>query len=612
MLFQRDKLQEILVALDSVIDRITEFEHRYNAQLNSVHPNYAQSAKNLVHYLALRSFNINIFQDKLEDIGLPITLESQNNILYGLLNVRTVINSLMNNELEDEEYDYINNKKVKKILKKNFKALFGKITNKRKTAILVTQPTEAAIHKQFTKSLMKQGMDCARINCSHDDEIIWKQIIDHIRANGKHCKIMMDLGGPKLRTGKMKPGPKVIHIKPKKNKLGQVIEPAKIWLAPYGTKPPMDKEVDAVIPVNKKWLRKTKKGTYIIFRDSRDKKCKIKIEGKEDRGRWGSCRNSAFVTTGTLLNVFLEKKSTSEIHSVQELLPLEEVIFLFEGDLLRLDKKAIPGEPAVYDDEGNLQELAHISCTLPEIFDHVQCEEQVYFNDGKIEGIVRELHSEHLIIEITNAKKKGGKLKADKGINFPNSNLGVSGLTKKDKTDLKFVVKHADAVNLSFVNSKEDVEELLEELKKLKANMGIVLKIETKEGYRNLPEILLKAMENYPIGVMIARGDLAIETGWKNFAIIQEEILQLCDAAHLPDIWATQVLENLAKKGIPTRAEITDAAMAQRADCVMLNKGPYIEKAVRMLDKVIRKMQRIQNKKMTILPKLEFSETLQS
>ena len=111
---------------------------------------------------------------------------------------------------------------------------------------------------------------------------------------------------------------------------------------------------------------------------------------------------------------------------------------------------------------------------------------------------------------------------------------------------------------------------------------------------------------------MIARGDLAIETGWKNFAIIQEEILQLCDAAHLPDIWATQVLENLAKKGIPTRAEITDAAMAQRADCVMLNKGPYIEKAVRMLDKVIRKMQRIQNKKMTILPKLEFSETLQS
>ena len=610
MLFQRDKLQEILVALDSVIDRISEFEHKYETQLNSVHPNYALSAKNLVHYLALRSFNINIFQDKLEDLGLPITLESQNNILYNMLNFRTVINSLMHNELIEEEQEYIHNKKVKIILKKNYRALFGKIKNKRKTAILVTQPLDAANHKQFTKSLLKQGMDCARINCAHDDKIIWKQIIDNIKENEKHCKIMMDLGGPKLRTGKMKPGPKVIHIKPKKNTLGQVIEPAKIWLAPYGVRPPMDKEVDAVIPVNKKWLRKTKKGSYIIFRDSRDKKCKIKIKAKEDRGRWGSCSDSAFVITGTLLNVFLEKKSTSEIHSVQELLPLEEVIFLFEGDLLRLDKKAILGEPTIYDHEGNLKELAHISCTLPEIFDTVKSGDEVYFNDGKIGGLVKEVHPDHLIIEITNAKKKGGKLKADKGINFPNSDLGVSGLTKKDKTDLKFVAKHADTINFSFVNNKQDVEGLLDELKKLKAEIGIILKIETKEGYRNLPSILLKAMENYPIGVMIARGDLAIEAGWKNFAIIQEEILQLCDAAHLPDIWATQVLENLAKKGIPTRAEITDAAMAQRADCVMLNKGPYIEKAVRMLDKVIRKMQRIQKKKMTLLPKLEFAENI--
>ena len=311
-----------------------------------------------------------------------------------------------------------------------------------------------------------------------------------------------------------------------------------------------------------------------------------------------------------MLNVFIEKRSSSEIHTVQELLPLEEVIFLFEGDLLRLDKKAIPGEPAVYDGDGNLKELAHISCTLPEIFDNVKLEEQIYFNDGKIEGIVKKIHTDHLIIEITNAKKKGGKLKADKGINLPNSDLGISGLTKKDKNDLKFVVQHADVVNFSFVNNKQDVEELFNELKKLKATMGIILKIETKEAYRNLPGILLKAMENYPIGVMIARGDLAIETGWRNFAIIQEEILQLCDAAHLPDIWATQVLENLAKKGIPTRAEITDAAMAQRADCVMLNKGPYIEKTVRMLDKVLRKMQRIQKKKVTLLPKLEFNENL--
>jgi pyruvate kinase len=125
MLFPRDKLQELVVSVDLVIDKISEFEHRYRSQLNNVHPNYSQSAKNLVHYLALRSFNINIFQEKLEEIGLPITLESQNNILYGLLNFRTIINSLLKNEIFDEEKKHLNNKEVKKFIKQNSKALFG-------------------------------------------------------------------------------------------------------------------------------------------------------------------------------------------------------------------------------------------------------------------------------------------------------------------------------------------------------------------------------------------------------------------------------------------------------------------------------------------------------
>ena len=125
-----------------------------------------------------------------------------------------------------------------------------------------------------------------------------------------------------------------------------------------------------------------------------------------------------------------------------------------------------------------------------------------------------------------------------------------------------------------------------------------------------MPSILLKAMQKYPVGVMIARGDLAIETGWKNFATIQQEIMRICTATHIPVVWATQVLENLAKKGTPSRAEITDAAMAQQAECVMLNKGVYIHKAVKMLDKILRRMQRFQRKGNAILPKLEKADEL--
>jgi len=610
MLFPKNKLREIAVAIDLVIDKIAEFESHYELQINRVHPKYVKCAKNLIHYLAMRSIDVDILQEKLENIGFQNPPGYEKNILHNLLIFKTIVSSLLNKELPDNNTEELTLKEANKILKRNTKAVFGKIKNKRKTAIMVTQPTEAATNKEFTRSLLHLGMDCARINCAHDDELVWKQIIDNIKDVENNCKIMMDLGGPKIRTGKMKPGHKVIHIKPKKNSLGQVKKAARIWLAPFGTQPPSGEKADAIIPVNKKWLRKTRQGSYIVFRDSRDKKCKISIDEKVDTGRWGSCSDSAFVITGTLLNVFLEKKSSSEIHTVHELLPLEEVIFLFKSDLLRLDKKSILGEPAIYDEAGNIVKMAHISCTLPDMFNMVNTGEPIYFDDGKIEGVIKESRSDHLIIEITNTKKKGGKLKADKGINLPISNLGVGGLTEKDIIDLKFVVKHADAVNFSFVNNKQDVKDLLDELKKLHIEIGIILKIETQESFKNLPSILLKAMENYPIGVMIARGDLAIETGWKNFAIIQKEILKICDAAHLPDIWATQVLENLTKKGIPTRAEITDVAVAQRAECVMLNKGPYIEKTVKMLDKILTKMQRIQKRKGKLLPTLEFSEQL--
>ena len=119
---------------------------------------------------------------------------------------------------------------------------------------------------------------------------------------------------------------------------------------------------------------------------------------------------------------------------------------------------------------------------------------------------------------------------------------------------------------------------------------------------------MLTAMRRYPAAVMIARGDLAVECGWERLAELQEEILWLCEAAQIPVIWATQVLEGTAKKGLPSRAEISDAALAQRADCVMLNKGPHIIQAIDMLDNILRRMQGHQYKKTARLRKLSISD----
>jgi pyruvate kinase len=114
-------------------------------------------------------------------------------------------------------------------------------------------------------------------------------------------------------------------------------------------------------------------------------------------------------------------------------------------------------------------------------------------------------------------------------------------------------------------------------------------------------------MRNPVAGVMIARGDLAVECCWERLAEIQEEILWMCEAAHLPVVWATQVLEGLAKKGLPTRAEVTDAAMGARAECVMLNKGPNITETVRMLQDILRRMQEHQVKKRPTFRRLKMA-----
>ena len=108
------------------------------------------------------------------------------------------------------------------------------------------------------------------------------------------------------------------------------------------------------------------------------------------------------------------------------------------------------------------------------------------------------------------------------------------------------------------------------------------------------------------VGVMIARGDLAVECGYERLAELQEEILWLAEAAHIPVIWATQVLEGLTKTGKPSRAEVTDAAMGERAECVMLNKGPHVIKAIQMLDNILQRMQGHQQKKRALLRRLHW------
>jgi pyruvate kinase len=263
------------------------------------------------------------------------------------------------------------------------------------------------------------------------------------------------------------------------------------------------------------------------------------------------------------------------------------------GDALRLyrDPKRL-GHPA---QEGR---PAGVSCTLPEVLSYVKPGHRVFIDDGKIAAVVRASREEHLELEITAPRDIPARIRSEKGLNFPDSPIDVPALTAQDRRDLAFVVKHASAVGLSFVHRPRDLYDLRDALRELGyADMGFVVKIETKEAIHRLAQLLLAGLDLPKFGVMIARGDLAVEVGFEQLALVQEDILCLCEAAHIPVIWATQVLETLAKSGLPARAEITDAAMGQRAECVMLNKGPHVLDAVKTLAELLTSQERHRIKK---------------
>ena len=334
------RLEDLKVQIEDIIQRLHELENKYDSEVSQVNPVYKKSALNLVHYLAFRSFNIADIQEELRDLGLPSLSNIEPHVMRSLNSIQKIILKLLDKPTPKKEKRAVSVKKSKKILNRNTKFLFGYKSKKRRTRIMVTLPNTAAEDYGFVHGLIKSGMNSARINCAHDDPETWKRMIENVKEASKNlhknCKIMMDLGGPKIRTGQMVPGAEVIHIKPQRDEYGKVVTPAKIWIAPPDILPP-DNSADAILPVDEQWFSKIKRGSIITFKDSRDKKCKITVEKKRGGGKWGYCNDSAYVATGTQLTLHRTKKGT-EVLRVGTLLPLETFIVLKVGDRLILTR----------------------------------------------------------------------------------------------------------------------------------------------------------------------------------------------------------------------------------------------------------------------------------
>lgn len=585
-------LAKLSERLKKLRQTMVEAESARQEFLLHAHPQNRESLRNLIHYLAMRRDDLHDLQLMLASQGLSSLGRSEGFVLD---NLNRVLQHLGDNEPVATQLDWA---EAEHLLHRNTKALLGHKPHTRHVYIMITSPSAVEADVEWMARSLKAGMNILRINCAHGDTDEWSALIGNLKTaiqqTGLGCRVLMDVAGPKLRTGPVHGGAEVLHLRVKRDVFGRLTEPARMTI-----RNTEDELPGLNFPSAFNALLKT--GDVLRFRDSRGKKREIHI-GRSGEEVYGTCEAPAYILKKTVFALRRDKKHLAESECgplpfmpADILLKPGDTLVLFAGTAEGFSADAAAGTPA------------RIGCTLPAAIAAIKPGDRVLFDDGKIAALAESSAGGEIVLRIEQARGSGSRLRGEKGINLPDTALGIPAITEKDYEDLKFILAHADIVGASFIHSEADVRSLQEAIRQSGREIGLILKIETQAGFQNLPAILMQALEQNPAGVMIARGDLAVEVGFERLAEIQEEILWVCEAAHVPVIWATQVLENLAQTGQPSRAEITDAAMSVRAECVMLNKGPHIHEAVRVLDAILQKMEKHQYKKRNLYRSLSIS-----
>lgn len=580
--------------------------------LDKIHENYRDSVPNLLHYIAVRRYKLRYLQGQLDTLGLASPGRAEAHVMSTVEATLQILDRLTGQPHQEHgtAFDFAHGASL---LESHTNLLLGNSRQGRTGRIMVTVPAAAAEDYTLIHELMKHGMDCMRISCAHGNKETWQRIIENMRraehALGQTCKIAMSLGGPELRTGPIEPGVAVTRVRPYRNAYGRMTAPARIWLTSETVPHPAPSPADISLSMPDEWLQQIYAGARIRLTDARDVRRNWKVVDVTPAGSWAEAEAAAYLVPGTQLTFAATSGHCFVNAQINSLPSRESSIQLRIGDRLAVTRACRPGKPATYDSSGQLLTPASIGCSLPAALDNVRAGETIWFDDGKIGGIVENVEPDRIQVRISWARLHGEKLKAGKTINLPDTELDLPALTDRDFQDLDFVATQADIIELPLANNAADVNTLVDYLVNNSAcSAGIVLKIETRRGFQNLPDMLLTATHWPSCGVMIAGGELAVECGFERMAEVQEEILGICKAAHVPVIWATQVLETLVKSGRLCRAEISDAAMGHRAECVLLDKGPHILTAVRVLDDLLQRTQTRQSDRQPMLRELRLAD----
>lgn len=604
-----------LVALEG---ELTALESEMAGKLAEIPLTHRDSAKNFVHYVALRRRDLREVQEQLAQQGLSSLGRSESCVMRGLLQASTRAHeSLLLRGGTGQALARVSHacdaamswETAQHHLHEHTVQIFGPRPTDRHVYIMVTAPPAAEADTDWVEKLLNAGMNVLRINCAHETEREWERIFDALgrakERTGKDCRVLVDLAGPKIRTGAIESSRSVQVWKPERDELGNVREPALIEVRCASAKA---RAPAAQLSMADEEFARLRPGDELRFRDQRDKRRTLVIESIGADSLIAASDEHTYLIGSVVAHWRRGKKHRDDV-VLEVNPPVDAAIDVQAGEQLILTARQVPGVTPERSAGGQVERLGVVPCTLPEALEHLQVGQRVMFDDGRIQTVVEAIvEFGDFQLRVARTHKPTSKLRPEKGINLPDTRLTIPGLTADDRRALSFVAKRADAVSLSFVRSVEDIRALHAELERLgRKDLGVVLKIETRAGFENLPALLLEGLRHPPLAVMIARGDLAVEVGFERLAELQEEILWLCEAAHVPAIWATQVLDTLARTGVPSRAEVTDASASVAAECVMLNKGPFIHEAVAVLASILRRMEQHRYKKRSLYRRLEVS-----
>jgi pyruvate kinase len=593
-------------SLSEKLSRLFETVQRKAAQARIKYhfssPDAQCSCDNLLAYLALREHDIQVMQLELAECGLSSLGRLEGSVLHSLLMVMQHLGVVA----EDSPLMVPDFEQARSLLARRSALLLGRPRPHRQTRIMVTLEPDVIRQPDLIEQMLMKGMDIARVNCAHDTSREWDMMIQAVRDAeerlasrgqpvGRSCRIFMDLAGPKVRTGPLTTTTRPLKLTVEKDPYGRPSRVLEGFLDAEATQTRRISSPGAPRSFVIALRRQSNMGTLVRgeelrFTDTRGRSRTMCVLERlsHTKVRVGLER-TAYVEEGTEL---LTTGGSS--FRIGPIMPQPANIRVQAGDRILLYR-----DPSRLGHEAGEGRPAGVSCTLPAVLEMAKPGHRICIDDGKITTVVRELTPEYAELEVTAPHDLPARIRSEKGLNFPDSTIDVSAFTPQDREDLRFVVEHATAVGLSFVHRPQDLVDLQKALQELgRPDFGIVIKIETREAIHRLAQLLLAGLDMPKFGVMIARGDLAVEAGFENLALVQEDILCLCEAAHVPVIWATQVLESLAKSGLPARAEITDAATGQRAECVMLNKGRFVVDAVKILADLLgsRERQRIKKR----------------